>query len=121
MDKLVYAASEKTAFGCPEDNIYVLVVRFYGCVSVLPSKRKVSITCEPHINFDIYYFSTYAQKASTPNSMVLILRKHYVAHYKTIFVGFQDCSRYIRAPSSCKVHARVTILLILEQAFFCQA
>jgi hypothetical protein len=49
VDKPVHAASDKTAFGYPEDGLHVAVVRFYGRVSVLPSVRKVMSTCEPHI------------------------------------------------------------------------
>jgi hypothetical protein len=75
-----------------------------------------------HISsFGIHCFSTYAQKASAPKTMVLIFWKHYVAYYKTIFVGSRDSSRYIRAPNSCRAHAQVETPLILEQAFFYQA
>jgi hypothetical protein len=49
VDKRVHAASDEMAFGCPKDGLHVVVVRFYGRVSVLPNLRKVSITCEPHI------------------------------------------------------------------------
>jgi hypothetical protein len=49
VDKPVHAASDETAFGCPKDGLHVAVVRFYGRICILPSMRKVSITCEPHI------------------------------------------------------------------------
>ena len=51
VDKPIYAASDKMTFGCTKDGLHVVMVRFYGCVSVLPNKRKVSITCKPHIQF----------------------------------------------------------------------